>query len=140
MKNSVGKKKIALLCLVCLLVTMLSSAMAATPEVLQPRADTEFACASANLTSRKTVIYTLTTYEDKDVLAIESCWLMKKVDGEWTFVCGLPRPDQRGSNTFSFATEVDYSRYIGTGTYRVAGMFNADGHMITRYSNERTFK
>ncbi len=70
MKNSVGKKKIALLCLVCLLVTMLSSAMAATPEVLQPRADTEFACASANLTSRKTVIYTLTTYEDKGVLAI----------------------------------------------------------------------
>ena len=39
-----------------------------------------------------------------------------------------------------YSTEVDYSSYIGTGTYRVAGMFNADGHMITRYSNERTFK
>ena len=136
--KNIVKELLVLLCLACFLITMLPSAIA--EDIVRPMADTEFASATANLTSRKTVIYTLTTYEDKNVLAIESCWLMKKVDGEWTFVCGLPRPDQRGSNTFSFATEVDYSSYIGTGTYRVAGMFNADGHMITRYSNERTFK
>ena len=136
--KNIVKELLVLLCLACLLITMLPSAIA--EDIVQPMADTEFARATANLTSRKTVIYTLTTYEDKGVLAIESCWLMKKVDGEWTFVCGLPRPDERGSNTFTFATEVDYSSYIGTGTYRVAGMFNADGHMITRYSNERTFK
>lgn len=140
MKKNIVNKLLALLCLTCFLITILPSAIAEIPGVVQPMADTEFARATANLTSRKTVIYTLTTYEYKDVLAIESCWLMKKVDGEWTFVCGLPRPDKRGSNTLSFATEVDYSSYIGTGTYRVAGMFNADGHMITRYSNERTFK
>lgn len=138
MKKNIVNKLLALLCLTCFLITILPSAIA--EDIVRPMADTEFARATANLTSRKTVIYTLTTYEYKNVLAIESCWLMKKVDGEWTFVCGLPRPDERGSNTFTFATEVDYSSYIGTGTYRVAGMFNADGHMITRYSNERTFK
>lgn len=136
--KNIVKELLVLLCLACFLITMLPSAIA--EDIVRPMADTEFARATANLTSRKTVIYTLTTYEYKNVLAIESCWLMKKVDGEWTFVCGLPRPDERGSNTFTFATEVDYSSYIGTGTYRVAGMFNADGHMITRYSNERTFK
>ena len=136
--KNIVKELLVLLCLACFLITMLPSAIA--EDIVRPMADTEFARATANLTSGKTVIYTLTTYEDKGVLAIESCWLMKKVDGEWTFVCGLPRPDERGSNTFTFATEVDYSSYIGTGTYRVAGMFNADGHMITRYSNERTFK
>ena len=80
--KNIVKELLVLLCLACFLITMLPSAIA--EDIVQPMADTEFARATANLTSRKTVIYTLTTYEYKNVLAIESCWLMKKVDGELT--------------------------------------------------------
>ena len=34
---------------------------------------------------------------------------------------------------------MNHSYIIGAGTYRVGFTANADGHAITRYSNERTF-
>ena len=59
--KNIVKELLVLLCLACFLITMLPSAIA--EDIVQPMADTEFARATANLTSRKTVIYTLTPYK-----------------------------------------------------------------------------
>lgn len=73
-------------------------------------------------------------------MRVTACWLeQKNNDGSWTTVCSLAAPSVVSQNDFSYSATMDYSSEIGTGTYRIRAVYNADGHAITRYSNERTF-
>lgn len=107
---------------------------------IMPRADTEFTTTAIVLKSSKTVSFRATTYEVKDSISVTACWLeIENDDGSWSTVCSLPTPSGAASQTFSFSTNADYSSYIGTGNYRIRATFNADGHTLTRTSNERSF-
>lgn len=107
---------------------------------IMPRADTEFISTATVLKSSKAVSFRATTYEVKDSISVTACWLeIKNSDGTWTTVCSLPVPSAVGTETISFSTSKDYSSYIGNGTYRVWATYTADGHSISRCSNERTF-
>lgn len=107
---------------------------------IMPRADAEFDSTATVLKSSKTVSFRATTFELKNSISVTACWLeIKNSDGKWTTVCSLPVPSEVGTDTISLYTSEDYSAYIGNGTYRVWATYDADGHSITRYSNERTF-
>lgn len=69
------KSRVALC--VCLLVLCIFTI--ASAESIQPYADTEFAYASAALTTKKLVSFSCTTYDDKNTIQITSCWLQKRL-------------------------------------------------------------
>lgn len=107
---------------------------------VSPCADEVFHRASATLYSDKWVTYNCVVYETAVELKITSCWLQKKINGSWVWQKSLPVGGYVASNTNSLGYDIDYSSYItGSGTYRVGFTANADGHAITRYSNEQTF-
>ena len=114
-------------------------AIAESYEVM-PCADTEFNSATTLLKSSKQVSFRAVTYNVKSSISVTACWLeQKNDDGSWTTVCSLNTPSAVSQNDFSYSATMDYSSEIGTGTYRIRATYNADGHTITRYSNERTF-
>ena len=125
-------------CLVAILLTMLvSSALA---QEVMPCADEVFHRATASLYSDKWVTYSFVTMSTVEELKVTSCWLQKKVGDAWVWQRTLPTGGVLSNNTNSLAYDIDYSSYItGAGTYRVGFTASADGHTITRYSNERTF-
>lgn len=124
-----------------LLITMvITLVVPAFAEDITPYADEVFHRASAALYSDKWVTYNCVVYDIAAELKITSCWLQKKVDGSWVWQRSLPTGGVVARNTNSMMYDVDYSGYITeAGTYRVGFVANADGHAITRYSNERTF-
>lgn len=131
------KRLAAWLLVLMTLVMLVNSAFA---QDVMPRADEVFHRASAALYSDKWVTYNCVTQITVAELKITSCWLQKKVDGSWVWQRSLPTGGVVSYNTNSLAYDVDYSGYITeAGTYRVGFVANADGHAITRYSNERTF-
>lgn len=95
--------------------------------------------ASASLSERKDVSFSCTTYQTKSSIKVTGVWLQRKVDGSWKYECALTAPSNEATNTIIYGAVMDYSDKIGTGTFRVGFIVNADGHAITRYSNERTF-
>lgn len=131
------KKAFTWLMLIVMLTLTISAALA---QGIEPYADTVFHKATATLYSDKWVMYNCVTMSIVGELKITSCWLQKKVNGTWVWQKSLPTGGQVETNTDSILYDVDYSSYItGAGTYRVGFTANADGHTITRYSNERTF-
>ena len=104
-----------------------------------PYADTEFSRATASLTTNKTVSFSCLTIREKEKISITSCWLQKKTNNKWSWAGSLEAPTTIATNTMLYAVVMDYSDKIGSGTYRIGFTINADGHAITRYSNERTF-
>ena len=131
-------KRVAVwLVLMSLFVSCIGTAYA---QDVMPRADEVFHRASASLYSDKWVTYNCVVMSVVGELKITSCWLQKKIDGAWVWQRSLPTGGVVSNATNSLAYDVDYSSYItGAGTYRVGFTANADGHTITRYSNERTF-
>lgn len=129
------KAKIAM---VCLVIMSLFCSVAYAIEIV-PYADTEFSMAYASLATNKTVIFSCSTHQKKDCIKITKCWLQKKVNNDWTKDCDLEAPSVTAENTAAYGAYMDYSSDIGTGTYRIAFTVDADGHSITRYSNERSF-
>lgn len=129
------------LCQVCMLIMMALTMVCgfAQADGIVPYADTEFDSASASLSTRKDVTFTCETYETKESIKVTGVWLQRKVDGSWKYECALTAPTKVATNTFMYGAVMDYSDKIGTGTFRVGFIVNADGHAITRYSNERTF-
>ncbi len=126
-----------ILCLLMLGVLFFSNIACASS--VTPRADTEFVSAYPSLKTTQDVTFRCTTYQTKASLSVTDCWLELYVNGSWVRVCDLTPPSYVAYNTFSYTETVDYSAQIGTGTFRVWATFNADGHEITRCSNERTF-
>lgn len=132
-------KSFRFLTLVTVIMLMILANTAYATEIM-PRADTEFISTATVLKSSKAVSFRATTYELKGSISVTACWLeIKNSDGTWTTVCSLPVPSEVGTDTISFSTSEDYSSFIGNGTYRVWATYDADGHSISRYSNERTF-
>ena len=125
----------------CLLLMMLIALVStACAQEVSPRADEVFHKAGATLYSDKWVTYNCVVMGVVGELKITSCWLQKKVNGSWVWQKSLPVGGYVATNTISLGYDIDYSSYItGAGTYRVGFTANADGHAITRYSNERTF-
>ena len=107
-------------------------------ENISPRADLVFADANAILCSGKYVVFTSSTYELSGTVSVPAVHLEKKVNGEWTYVTDLECPPSQ-SSCLRYSQTVYYTEEIGTGTYRVVATFCADGHSITRTSNERTY-
>lgn len=107
-------------------------------EEITPRADLVFQNASATLCSGKFVVFTALTYDIADSVSVTSVQLEKKVNGNWSYVTDLACPSEQTS-CFRYSQTEYYTSDISTGTYRVIVTFCADGHTITRTSNERTF-
>ncbi len=128
------KKIILTFIVVCILFS--NAALAAE---MTPYADSEFMRASASLTTMKTVSFTCVTYQTKQCIHITKCWLQQKVSGRWVKVCDLDAPADVVEDSMYYTASMVYSSEIGTGTFRVGFTVDADGHAITRYSNERTF-
>lgn len=125
-----------LVAIVVALMFLLSSALAIE---ITPYADSEFNRATASLSTRKDVSFSCITFQEKKSISVTKCWLQKKVNGKWEKVCDLTAPEVVFENTMVYGAVMDYSSSIGTGTYRVGFTADADGHTITRYSNERSF-
>lgn len=121
-------------------ILILLTCNTAWAKTIMPIADTEFDVTTVFLKSSKEVTFRATTYDEKTALAITTCTLERKNDdGTWSTVRSLPAPGTVARNDFSFLVTVDYSSYIGSGTYRIKAIFSADGHTVTVRSNERTF-
>lgn len=130
-------KKMALFIALVFVTVFCSFAMA---EDAAPCADTEFASVTTVLKSTKQVSFRAITNNVKSSISVTACWLEKEgSDGSWFTVCALTSPSSVSEDAFTYSATVDYSKYIGTGNYRIRATYNADGHAITRYSNERTF-
>lgn len=122
----------------CLIVVTIFGTIAYAAE-LAPYADSEFSMASASLMKGKDVTFSCSTNQRKNAIRITKCWLQKKTNNVWRKECDLAAPSVVAENTAAYGAYMDYSSDIGTGTYRIGFTVDADGHAITRYSNERTF-
>lgn len=123
---------------ICLAVITLFCTVAYAIEIV-PYADSEFITTSASLTTRKSVTFSCSTFQKKSSISITACWLEQKTNNVWNKVCDLEAPSTVSHDMASYVAVMDYSSQIGTGTFRVGFTVDADGHAISRYSNERTF-
>ena len=135
-RRVIAMKRISALGLVFIL-SLLFCVCAYADEIL-PFADSTFTSTSASLTTKKAVSFFLQTKETQQSIKITSCWLQKKDGNIWRFAKPLEVPSKTATNTTSYTAYMDYSSSIGSGTYRLGHIANADGHKFTRYSNERT--
>ena len=117
---------------------LLMTATYSYAEGLTPRADLVFQDANAILFSGKYVVFTASTYDVADSISVTSARLEKKVNGVWTVDKDLACPAVQ-NNCIQYTSTVYYTSEISTGTYRIVVTFCADGHSITRTSNERTY-
>ena len=131
-------KKVVSCVLVCVLLTVISSAALAN-EVM-PRADLYFDSASVFLASNKLVVFRCVTYDIYNRISVTNVWLEQQVNGYWLFVKSLTPPSYVATNMMDYGAEVNYSDSItGSGTFRIGFTVDADGYSISRYSNSRTF-
>lgn len=124
---------------ICILILVSVCVNTAIAFDATPFADSEFFSVTALLSTRKDVSFSCSTYDIKETIKITSCWLQKKSGNSWNWVCSLEAPSTVAYNTDTYVALKSYSEEIGTGTFRIGFVVNADGHAITRYSNERTF-
>lgn len=129
--------KMRLISMILAIVMLLAIPCAYADEVM-PRADLVFQSATATLSSGKFVVFSALTYDIADSVSVTSVQLERKVNGNWVYVTNLACPPEQTS-CFRYSQTVYYTNEISTGTYRVVATFCADGHSITRNSNERTF-
>ena len=117
----------------------LSAVTWAQAEGAMPLANAYFHSASTTLNANKSVSFYCITTAPASQLRVSYCWLQQKIDGEWEFVKHLTPPSFVGEGTSFLSITVPYASDIGSGTFRVAATYNADGHAIAAYSSERTF-
>ena len=108
-------------------------------EVIMPFADDVFDATKVDLSPTGRVKLYCATYENKDTIKVTACWLEKKVGEDWEFDCSLTPPTEESHNTNGYAASFNCLSSIGSGTYRLAATFNADGYEITRRSTGVTF-
>lgn len=129
------KKRLISVVLVIQLLLVMSCSFA---EEITPRADLVFQNATAALCSGKYVVFTALTHEMADSVSVTSVRLEQKVNGKWSYVTTLACPTSQTA-CLRYSQTKYYTSEISTGTYRVVVTFCADGHSITRTSNERTY-
>lgn len=133
------KRFVSLICAFVLVFFSVTFINADASEIM-PRADSEFASITISLKSSEQVSFRAIAYDIKKQIKVTACWLERKnADDSWSNVGTLTPPGVIAENAFSYSATVDYSSNIGSGTYRVGATFDADGHSVSRYSNERTY-
>lgn len=135
------KQVIALLATVVLLVSNIGCAFAVYNPPDEINADPVFASITITFSTYKTAAFSAYTNDIVSYIKVVACWLQKKVDGSWVYYCVLPAPSVETNNTIGYESYMNYSRYVPSdgNTYRIGARFVADGHYVTRYSNQRTF-
>ena len=101
--------------------------------------DSEFDSANAQLTNSKTVSFSAETFERKNCIKVTTVKLYKLNDNDTWTISNLPAPEQQATNAKQYGATMDYSSYIGSGTYRIKVTFWADGHSLSRFSNSKTY-
>lgn len=128
-----------LVCIAMTIAVLLTLSVSAVAEDVSTCADEVFWDACINLMSSGQIYYTASTADTCNEISVSNCYLQQSVNGAWKTVATLPNPGAI-ANTYSYLTTTNGAGYITSGTYRVVATFTADGHSITRTSNERTFK
>jgi len=131
-------KRAALITVVLVLTTMtLCPALANNSQI---KASQYYAEASVALNSSgKAVFSALTTFQFSE-LSVTSCSLQVKEDGIWKHDTMLTPPSYVAKNRYTYSAEKTYALNCTPGkTYRFKATFSADGHTITKYSNEVKF-
>ena len=118
---------------ICLIITNVSFA-----DQSQHRADEYFNSGSAKLYANKIVGIFAKTEFVVNCISADYCKLYKLVGSSWQLI-HTSYPTYYVTNDWQFGTQVDFSSYIDSGTFRVEVRFNADGHTLTKYSNSRVF-
>ncbi len=124
----------------CAMIIITISVSSAFAEGIMPYADEVFDSITASLYTTGGVAFSCMACMTLNSIKMTDCWLQIKTGNRWSKVCDLEVPTTVAENTFAYSAYMDYSDSIGTGTYRVGFTMNADGHTVTRYSNERTFE
>lgn len=134
-------KKIVVVLMIAVMLFNCSASLAAYNPPNTPNADPVFDSITTTLSTYKTAAFSAYTNDIVGYIKIAACWLQKKVDNSWVYVCLLPKPTYIEYNTIGYSDYLDYSNYIPTdgNTYRIGVRWEADGHFVTRYSNQRTF-
>ena len=103
-------------------------------DAIMPLADDVFDATKVDLSPTGRVKLYCATYENKDTIKVTACWLEKEIGDECEFDCSLTPPTEESHNTNGYAASFNCLSSIGSGTYRLAATFNADGYEITRRS------
>ena len=133
---SISKKILGGFIAIMVLISGVSYSLA---DAIMPLADDVFDATKVELSSSGRVKLYCVTYENKESIKVTACWLEKKVGGKWKFDSSLTPPSEESNNTNGYAASFNCLSSIGSGTYRLAATFNADGYEITRYSTGVSF-
>lgn len=106
--------------------------------VIVMRADPYFMGTSIILYSDRYVEFDATLHVICSSIKITSCELQTNSSGSWEWASALTPPSTVCSG-FSYGSSRTYSTIPSSGTYRIKVTFNADGHVYTSYSNQRTW-
>ena len=124
---------------IVLLVFVLSIFGVAAAE-MQPFANQYFYEASVALNNQGKSVFTATTTFQFNNLSVTSCVLQVKSGNTWINCQTLTPPSTVASLRYTYSAEKTYSLNCVSGKiYRLKAIFDADGHTITRYSNEVGF-
>jgi len=124
----------------CIIMIATLSVSSVSAEGIMPLADEVFNSLTASLYTTGGVAFSCVAGATQKSIKMTECWLQIKNGNRWSKVCDLEVPSTVVTNAFVYTAYMDYSDSIGTGTYRVGFTMDADGHTVTRYSNERTFE
>lgn len=136
------KKRIfTLMLIIILLMVNCGSAFAAYNPPSEINEDSVFDSITITFSTYKTAAFSAYTNDIVSYIKVVACWLQKKVDGSWVYYCVLPAPSVETNNTIGYESYMNYSSYVPSdgNAYRIGARFVADGHYVTRYSNQRTF-
>lgn len=136
MNSRVLKKMIAL----SFLLSLLLFASAAQADGVAPHADEVFTSITITLYSNRKVDYEAVTQDICSYIEVSACSLYQLINGEWKYIRALRKPSGRETDDLLYSRTVSYTQSeIGSGTYKIGARFTADGHSVTRYSNQKTF-
>ncbi|MEG1358288.1 MAG: hypothetical protein RSE23_01360 [Clostridia bacterium] len=130
-----AKKGITLVATVLtLMMWLLNTAFA---NGILPFADSVFTSAGVSLSNQIDAIYSAKTKAKSSEIIVSSCTLQIKDGSRWVDSTSLTAPSTVAKNTISYKATGSYSSSCTSGnTYRIKAVFDADGHQLTRYSNE----
>lgn len=122
-----------------LIVVLLVAIVAANLVYAAELSDSVFDHAGAVLLTNKVASFEAETFSTASSIEVSEVKLYKMVGSTWVYQKTLNAPSYVATNSMLYDFSVNYSSEIGTGTYRLWVKFVADGHSITRYSNQRTY-
>lgn len=136
MNSRVLKRTIAL----SFLLSLLLFASVAQADGIAPHADEVFSSITVTLYSNREADYECVTLQTSSYIEVSACSLYQLINGEWKYIRALRKPSGRETDDVLYSRTVSYTQSeIGSGTYRIGARFTADGHSVTRYSNQKTF-